>query len=135
MDGPYAARGQEVRSGDVHGWTGRKPFHTLSTFPPSMAVICREMNRRRAKQKTGNAKVQAALLFETQLEQENCSMDIWAQLLGVVMGIVLVIFMWPSAKAAMQRSREVENPDWMGALVPIAIVVVFVIVLIALARG
>ncbi len=62
-------------------------------------------------------------------------MGFWAQLLSVIMAVMLLVFLWPSAQEAMQRSKEVENPDWKGALVPIAIVVLFVIALIALARG
>jgi hypothetical protein len=50
-------------------------------------------------------------------------------------GVVIFFIFWPGAKAAMERSKEVENPDWLGALIPIGIVVLFVIVLILLARA
>ena len=47
----------------------------------------------------------------------------------------MLFFFWPGAKAALERSKEAENPDWQGALIPIAIVVLFVIVLIMLAKN
>ncbi|MGK0296625.1 MAG: hypothetical protein ACI9XC_000214 [Gammaproteobacteria bacterium] len=59
----------------------------------------------------------------------------WEQvLLGIGAFIILFLF-WPGAKAAMQRSKEAENPDWQGALLPIGLVVLFVIFLIYMARN
>ena len=49
--------------------------------------------------------------------------------------VLLVFFFWPGAKAAMEKSKAAENPDWKGALVPLAVVVLFIILLIAIARG
>lgn len=62
-------------------------------------------------------------------------MALWEQILLGITGVLLLFFLWPGAKAAMERSKEVENPDWQGALLPIAIVVLFVIALIMLARN
>jgi|TARA_B100000809_G_C14635874_1_gene350343 hypothetical protein len=62
-------------------------------------------------------------------------MPLWQQLLLGMSGVVIFFIFWPGAKAAMERSKEVENPDWLGALIPIGIVVLFVIVLILLARA
>lgn len=62
-------------------------------------------------------------------------MALWEQILLGMFGFVLFFLFWPGAKAAMERSREAENPDWQGALVPIAIVVLFVVVLIYLAKN
>lgn len=62
-------------------------------------------------------------------------MAVWEQvLLGIVALIILFMF-WPGVQAAMERSRAVENPDWKGALVPIGLVILFVIVLVMLARS
>jgi hypothetical protein len=62
-------------------------------------------------------------------------MGMWEQvLLGIGAFIILFLF-WPGAKAAMQRSKEAENPDWQGALLPIGLVVLFVIFLIYMARN
>jgi hypothetical protein len=62
-------------------------------------------------------------------------MAMWEQvLLGIGAFIILFMF-WPGAKAAMQRSKEAENPDWVGALIPIGLVVLFVVFLIFMARN
>ena len=62
-------------------------------------------------------------------------METWEHIL-IGLGALLVIFLiWPAAKRAMERSREVENPDWKGALIPIGLVILFVIFLITMARG
>ena len=56
--------------------------------------------------------------------------DLWQiVLLG---GVALLVILWwgPGARAMLQRSREAENPDWAGALLPIGAVVLFVILLI-----
>ena len=55
-------------------------------------------------------------------------------LLGILATGVLFLF-WPGAKAMMQKSREAENPDWSGVLIPIGIVVLFVVFLMVLARN
>ncbi len=62
-------------------------------------------------------------------------MALWEQILMGMGGLLLFFFFWPGAKAALARSKEAENPDWKGALIPIGIVVLFVIVLISLARS
>ena len=62
-------------------------------------------------------------------------MALWEQILLGMGGVLLFFFFWPGAKAALQRSKEAENPDWQGALLPIGVVVLFVIVLIVLAKS
>ena len=59
----------------------------------------------------------------------------WEQILLGMAAVVLVFFFWPGVKAAMKKSKEAENPDWLGALIPIGIVVLFVILLIIFARS
>jgi hypothetical protein len=46
--------------------------------------------------------------------------------------IALGVLFWvgPGIKGALQQSREAENKDWSGALLPIIIVVIFVFFLI-----
>ena len=62
-------------------------------------------------------------------------MNYWEPILAGLVGAALVFWLWPGAKRAMERSQEIENPDWMGALIPIAMVVLFVIVLVFVARS
>lgn len=57
----------------------------------------------------------------------------WEMLLG---GLVAILVVWfrPGAKAAIERSR-VAKKDWPAALIPLALVVLFVILLIKIVRG
>jgi hypothetical protein len=59
----------------------------------------------------------------------------WEQILLGMAALVLLFLFWPGVKAAMQKSKEAENPDWQGALLPIGIVILFVILLITFAKG
>jgi len=61
-------------------------------------------------------------------------MATWEQaFLGIVVFAILFFF-WPGAKKAMEQSQQADNPDWKGALIPIGAVILFVIMLIALAK-
>ena len=62
-------------------------------------------------------------------------MAIWEQVLAGMLAFLVLFLFWPGAKAAMERSKEAENPDWQGALLPIGIVVLFVILLVMLAKS
>ncbi len=62
-------------------------------------------------------------------------MAMWEQVLLGIAAFVILFFFWPGAKKAMEQSRQAENPDWKGALIPIGVVVLFVIVLIVLASA
>lgn len=62
-------------------------------------------------------------------------MAVWEQaLIGIAIFAVL-FFLGPGAKKAMEESRQAENPDWKGALIPIGMVILFVILLISMAQG
>lgn len=62
-------------------------------------------------------------------------MAIWEQVLLGIGAVIILLLFWPGAKAALERSRQAENPDWKGALVPIGAVILFVILLIMMARS
>ena len=62
-------------------------------------------------------------------------MEVWEQLLLGAIGLGVFFLFRPGIKAAMQKSQEAENKDWQGVLFPIGLVVLFVIVLIMLARN
>lgn len=55
-------------------------------------------------------------------------------LLGIAALAILLLF-WPGVRRAVERSRRAEDRDWAGALWPVAVVVLFVIFLIMLARN
>ena len=62
-------------------------------------------------------------------------MPVWEQAL-VAMAIVAVLFFFgPGAKKQIEDSQKAENPDWQGALLPIGVVVLFVILLISMVRS
>ncbi len=62
-------------------------------------------------------------------------MAMWEQIMLGIAAVVILFFFWPGAKKAMEQSQQAENPDWKGALVPIGVVVLFVILLIAMASA
>ena len=62
-------------------------------------------------------------------------MATWEQVLLGIAALVMLFFFWPGAKKMLEQSQQAEDKDWQGALVPIGFVIVFVIVLIALAKG
>ena len=51
--------------------------------------------------------------------------------IGAVVLVVLFLFR-PGLKEAFRRSKEAENKDWSGVLLPIGLVILFVILLISL---
>ena len=54
----------------------------------------------------------------------------WEMLLAGAL-IVLVLMWWrPGMKQIWKESQEAESKDWQGVLIPIAVVVLFVILLI-----
>jgi len=61
-------------------------------------------------------------------------MEIWEQILLGGLAVLLIFLFRPGIKAALERSRQAEQ-DWKGALIPIGLVVLFVILLIAMARS
>jgi len=62
-------------------------------------------------------------------------MKIWEQVLLGIAALLLVLLFWPGVKVAMERSSQAENKDWRGVLVPIGLVILFVIVLIIIAKS
>ncbi|MEZ5540670.1 MAG: hypothetical protein R3F42_01350 [Pseudomonadota bacterium] len=56
----------------------------------------------------------------------------WEMLLLGVLVLLVLWWMGPGIKATLERSRQAENRDWAGFLLPIALVVLFVLLLIKL---
>jgi CDP-diglyceride synthetase len=59
----------------------------------------------------------------------------WEKILLGALAAVVVVWFWPGLKASLQQSRESKNKDWTAAIIPIAVVILFVILLIALVRA
>jgi hypothetical protein len=52
-------------------------------------------------------------------------------LLGAIVVLVLLWF-GPGVKTLLEQSRQAENRDWQGLLIPLALVILFVLLLISL---
>ena len=52
----------------------------------------------------------------------------------LVGGITVLVLLWfgPGVKTLLEQSRQAENRDWMGVLVPIVLVILFVFLLISM---
>jgi hypothetical protein len=61
-------------------------------------------------------------------------MELWEQLILGAFALLLIFWFRPGIKATMERSKQAEK-DWAGALLPIGLVVLFVVLLIAAARS
>jgi hypothetical protein len=61
-------------------------------------------------------------------------MSLWEQILIGVVAVLVVLWFRPGIRAALERSRQAQERDWAGVLIPIAVVVIFVLLLIALVR-
>ncbi len=55
----------------------------------------------------------------------------WEQILLGILAVLLLLWLGPGLKGAIRQSREAEK-DWRAVLIPIALVVLFVIFLIAM---
>ncbi len=57
-------------------------------------------------------------------------MDMWLKI-GSAMLLVMFLFMlWPSAKRMMKESPKGSAEDWKGALIPLALVALFIVLLV-----
>ena len=60
------------------------------------------------------------------------NMSGWEQvLLGLLLVVVLVWF-FPGLKRSLENSRKATRSDWIGLLVPIGLVILFVLLLLSL---
>jgi hypothetical protein len=56
----------------------------------------------------------------------------WLKITSAVFLIAMFFFILPSAKRMVKNSPKGSASDWMGFIVPMAVVVLFIILLIAL---
>ncbi len=59
-------------------------------------------------------------------------MALWEKLLLGVLVVVVLLWFRPGLKAAFRERRQATQAEWLSALIPIALVAAFVIVLIVL---
>jgi hypothetical protein len=56
----------------------------------------------------------------------------WEMLLLGAVALMVLLWVAPGIKPLMEQSRKAENRDWAGLLLPIALVILFVLLLIML---
>ncbi len=61
-------------------------------------------------------------------------MSIWLKILAAVVLGYMVFRLWPAANHMLKHGPKGSSDDWRAALFPLAMVVVFVILLILLVR-
>ena len=62
-------------------------------------------------------------------------LPLWGQILTGLAMVAILFFFGPAAYRAAKESPKGSASDWLGLLLPIGGVVLFIIVLIALARS
>ncbi|MFP4061313.1 MAG: hypothetical protein ACOC26_05185 [Halochromatium sp.] len=61
-------------------------------------------------------------------------MDLFLKIAAAGVLIMMLFFLWPTLKNWQENGPKAEKGDWQAALVPLAAVVGFVILLIMLVR-
>ena len=56
----------------------------------------------------------------------------WMQIVSAIALGLMIMYLMPRAKQMMKMSAEVENKDWMGFLIPIIGVILFIVFLVSL---
>jgi len=56
----------------------------------------------------------------------------WLKIGSALLLVAMLFFLFPHAKSAIANSPKGSSKDWMGFVVPAAVVVLFVMLLIAL---
>ncbi len=59
-------------------------------------------------------------------------MEMWQKIMWALVLGAMVVFLLPRAKQMLAQSAQAENKDWKGVIFPIAMVVLFVILLVML---
>lgn len=60
------------------------------------------------------------------------AMGMWESLAVAAIAVAVIFMFGPGIKQAFKQSQQSTSKDWMGVLVPIGAVVLFVIVLVML---
>ena len=64
-----------------------------------------------------------------------CIVGMWEQVLLGAFALGIAVFFWPGIKKIIAESEQAEERDWKGVLIPVALVVLFVMLLIVLSKG
>lgn len=62
-------------------------------------------------------------------------METWMKIAWAIAIVLIIALIWPTAKHWLQHGPKGSANDWRAALLPLAGVVIFVILLILMVRG
>lgn len=62
-------------------------------------------------------------------------METWQKILLLVMAGGLVYLFLPGLRHSLKNSRKAEKGEWQGVLIPLALVILFVLLLISSVRN
>jgi hypothetical protein len=62
-------------------------------------------------------------------------MNIWLQIGSAVVVVLMLVFLYPTAKRWMTDGPKAQPGDWQAAMIPLLLVAGFVLLLIMLVRG
>ena len=54
----------------------------------------------------------------------------WMQIVWAALLIMMVVFMFPRAKDAIKNSPKGSNSDWLGFLIPVVVIGLFIALLV-----
>ncbi len=60
------------------------------------------------------------------------SLATWEKLLLGAFAVLLIFVFRPGLKQAFKQSQEAADKDWAGFLIPLAVIILFVVLLISL---
>ena len=55
----------------------------------------------------------------------------WMAIATAILIAMMIVVLWPRARQMLKESPEGSTSDWMSALIPLGVVVLFVILLMA----
>jgi len=61
-------------------------------------------------------------------------MDMWMKIIWAAALIMLIIYLYPRAKAWLENGPKAQKGDWQAVMLPLGLVVLFVILLVAMVR-
>ena len=59
-------------------------------------------------------------------------MDLWMKILSAALIVMMLVFLFPRARQMLTESPKGSSQDWISALIPLALVIGFVVLLIAM---
>ena len=58
--------------------------------------------------------------------------NFWLKVLSAVFMVAMLVYLIPRAKSMYQNSPKGSSSDWMSALIPLALVALFIVMLVQL---